>query len=133
MVPAMTGPIRRARPFVVAVLTVALVLGINGFVGAIHSVHHLPALAPAHTDTHDSQGHEHDRQGQTPGGGAQESCPVAAAALHLAATAIDALPDLLLPPDGADLVTIGPQEAPRADWRLPARGRAPPFPGPLSS
>src|SRR5438552_2806550 len=54
MVPAMSGLLRSARPCVVALLAAALVVGINGFEGAIHSVHHSlvpgvwPALAAAH-------------------------------------------------------------------------------------
>ena len=124
---------RWARPCVVALLTIALVLGINGFVGAIHSVHHLPAPAVAHTDTEGSQGHEHDEPGPTPAGGPQESCPVAAAALHLVATAIEAPQGLQLAPAEAELVAFGSRAAPRAAWQAPARGRAPPSSCPLPS
>ena len=131
MVPAMSGLLRWARRCVVALLTLALVQGINGFVGAIHSVHHLPAPTTAHT--HDAQGHGHDEQDTTPTGGPQESCPVAAAALHLAATAVEALPGLELSPPEAELVALGPQDAPRAAWREPDRGRAPPSLGSLPS
>ena len=133
MVPTMSGLSRWARPCVVALLTLALVLGINGFVGAIHSVHHLPALATAHTDSQDAESHGHDGQDPTPTGGSQESCPVAAAALHLAATAVDALPGLQLSPAEPALVALGSEDAPRAAWRAPARGRAPPSVGRLPS
>ena len=57
MVPAMSGLLRSVRPFVACLLTTALVLGVNGFVGAIHSAHHMPAPVEAHEhDAHD-QGH----------------------------------------------------------------------------
>jgi len=124
MVPAMSGLLRPARPCVVALLNLALVLGINGFVGAIHSVHHLPA--PVETRSHDAHGHGRGEQAPAPAGTPDQTCPVAAAALHLAATVVEALPVLDPAPAEAELVAPGPQDAPRAAWREPASGRAPP-------
>jgi hypothetical protein len=120
MVPAMSGLLRSARPCVAALLTTALVLGINGFVGAIHSVHHLPA--PVETHAHAAHGHGHGKQAPTP----DETCPVAAAALHLAAAEVEALPVLDPSPIDAELVAPGAQDALRAAWREPGSGRAPP-------
>jgi hypothetical protein len=127
MVRAMSRWLRSARPCIVALLALALVLGTNGFVGAIHSVHHLPAAATAHA--HDAGSHGHDEQEPTRSGASQDTCPVAAAALHLAATTVEAPSGLELSPATAALVALGPQDAPRAAWREPARGRAPPYLG----
>ncbi len=124
MVPAMSGLLRPARPCVVALLTLAFVLGINGFVGAIHSVHHLPA--PVETRSHDAHGHAHGKQDPAPARGPDGTSPVAAAALHLAATAVAALPVLDPAPAEAELVAPGPQDAPRLAWRESGSGRAPP-------
>lgn len=120
----MSGLLRSARPCVVALLTTALVLGINGFVGAIHSVHHLPALTETHS--HDADGRGHGGQAPAPAGTPDETCPVAATALHLAATEVEALPGLDPSPVDAQLVPPGAQDAPRPAWREPAHGRAPP-------
>jgi hypothetical protein len=128
MVPAMVGPLGPARPCVVALLTTALVLGINGLVGAIHSVHHLPAPVGTHAhDVHD-QGHDrgHDQPDPAPAGAPDESCPVAAAALHLAATEVAALPAPDPSPAEAELVAPRQQDKPRLAWRQPGTGRAPP-------
>ena len=124
MVPAMSGLLRSARPCVAALLTLALVLGINGFAGAIHSVHHLPA--PVETRSQDAHGHGRGEQAPVPAGMPDETCPVAAAALHLAATEVEALPVLDPAPAEAELVAPVPQDAPRAAWREPGSGRAPP-------
>ena len=128
MVPAMSGLLRSARPCVVALLTLALVLGINGFVGAIHSVHHLPA--PVGTHAHGA--HDGDTTGdpasrtRRPPARPTRACPVAAAALHLAATEVAALPVLDPAPAAAELVAPRPLDAPRLAWRQPGSGRAPP-------
>jgi len=128
MVPAMSGLLRSVRPCVVALLTTALVLGINGLVGAIHSVHHLPA--PVGTHAHDVHDWGHDRgHGQpdpAPAGAPDESCPVAAAALHLAATEVATLPALDPAAAEAEMVAPRPLDAPRLAWRQPGTGRAPP-------
>ena len=124
MVPAMSGLLRSSRPCVAALLTTALVLGINGFAGAIHSVHHLPA--PVETRSHDAHGHGHGEQAPAPASTPDETCPVAATALHLAATEVEALPVLDPSPADAGLVAPGAQDAPRAAWREPGSGRAPP-------
>ena len=70
MVPAMSGLLRSARPCVVVLLTLALVLGINGFVGAIHSVHHLPA--PVETHAHGAHDHGPGKPDPAP----DPSCPL---------------------------------------------------------
>jgi len=124
MVSAMSGLLRSARPCIAAPLTLALVLGINGFAGAIHSVHHLPALVETHS--HDAHGHRHGEQAPVPADAPDETCPVAAAALNHAATAVEALPVLDQSPTDAELVAPGAQDAPRTAWREPGSGRAPP-------
>ena len=124
MVPAMSGLLRSVRPCVVALLTTALVLGINGLVGAIHSVHHLPAPAETHAPGAHDQGH--GQPDPAPAGAPDESCPVAAAALHLAATEVAALPALDPSPAEAELVVLREQDTPRRAWRQPGSGRAPP-------
>jgi hypothetical protein len=124
----MSGLLQSARPCVVALLSLALVLGINGFVGAIHSVHHLPA--PVETNSHDAhdEGHDggHGQPAPAPAGTPDKSCPVAAAALHLAATEVAAFPGL--DPSRAETELAPPrlQDAPRLAWREPGSGRAPP-------
>lgn len=120
MVPAMSGLLRSARPSVVALLALALVLGINGFVGAIHSVHHLPA--PAESHAHGA----HDQSDSAPAGSPDKGCPVAAAALHLAATEVAALPALDPSRAEAELAAPRPLDAPRRASREPGSGRAPP-------
>ena len=120
----MSGLLRSARPCVAALLTLAFVLGINGFVGAIHSVHHLPA--PVETRSHDAHGHGRGEQAPAPAGTPDGTCPVAAAALHLAATEVEALPGLNPSPIDAELVAPGAQDAPRVAWRETGSGRAPP-------
>jgi hypothetical protein len=124
----MAGVLRSAQPCVVALLALALVLGINGFEGAIHSVHHLPAPVESHGHGAHDQGHVpgHDQPDPAPAGAPDESCPMAAAALHLAATEVAALPALDPSPDEAELVAPRPQDAPRLAWREPGSGRAPP-------
>jgi hypothetical protein len=118
----MAGLLRSARPSIVALLTLALVLGINGFVGAIHSVHHLPAPV----ETHAPGAHDHDRSDPAPAGAPDQSCPVAAAALHLAATEVAALPALTPSPAEDELAAPRQQNKPRLAWRQPGSGRAPP-------
>jgi hypothetical protein len=124
----MSGLLRSVRPCVVALLTTALVLGINGFVGAIHSVHHLPAPVETHAhDAHD-QGHNggHGQPDPAPAGSPDKGCPVAAAALHLAATEVAAPPALDPSRAEAELVAPRQQDKPRQAWRQPGSGRAPP-------
>jgi len=122
----MSGLLRSARPCVAASLTLALVLGINGFMGAIHSVHHLPG--PVETRSHDAHDHGHGGQAPAPAGTPDETCPVAAAALHLAATEVEALHVLDPSPIDAELVAPGARDALRAAWRESGSGRAPPSP-----
>lgn len=118
MVPAMLGLFRSARPLVVTLLAVALVLGINGLEGAIHSAHHLPA--PVGT-------HGHDPQRGAPVPGTEEPCAVAAAASHIAATAVEEPPALVPVPAVVELDALGAPNAPRIAWREPGSGRAPPL------
>ena len=125
MVPGMSGLLRWARPCVVALLTVALVLGINGLEGAIHSVHHLPA--PVESNAHDHSGHGHDTERGAPVPGTEEPCPVAAAASHIAATAVEVPPGVIPLAATAVFLTLGSPDAPRIAWREPGSGRAPPF------
>jgi hypothetical protein len=124
----MSGLLRSARPCVAALLALALVLGINGLVGAIHSVHHLPAPVETHSHGVHGQGHDggHGQPDPAPAGSADQSCPVAAAALHLAATEVAALPALDPSPAEAELVAPRQQDKPRLAWRQPGTGRAPP-------
>jgi hypothetical protein len=112
MVPAMSALLRSARLVVLGSSCLALVLGISGVEGSIHSIHHLPAQAHAHDE---------------PGGAPDESCPMAAAALHLAATEVAALPALDPSPAESELVAPRSQNAPRIAWREPGSGRAPPL------
>jgi len=120
MVAPMSGLLRSARSCVVALLALALVLGIDGFMGAIHSVHHLPA--PETARSNETDGHE-DEQGGAP----EEPCQVAAAVAHTAAIAVEALPVIGPSTAEAQLLPLGSQDSPSLAWREPARGRAPPF------
>ena len=103
----MSGLLRSARPAVVALLTLALVLGVNGFAGADPLG---PPPAPARAPAHDHDGHDgahdggHDQPDSAPAQTPDESCPVAAAALHLAAAEVAALPALDPSPAGPELV-----------------------------
>jgi len=122
----MSGLFRSARLCVAALLTTALVLGIHGFVGAIHSVHHLPALAQSHD--HYAAGHSRDHgESGAPADSSDETCPIAAAALELETAAVETPPAFVPSPAQATLVTLGQQDKPRAAWKESARGRAPPF------
>jgi len=128
MAPGMSGLLRSVRPAVVALLTTALVLGINGFVGAIHSVHHLPASVESHAQGAHDQGHnEGDRlPDRAPGGSPDQGCPVAAAALHLAATGVATPPAAAPSKVEPELVAPRPKDALRLAARQPGSGRAPP-------
>jgi hypothetical protein len=123
----MSGLLRSARPSVVAFLAAAVVFGINGFEGAIHSVHHLPA-PPASIDAHahDFTGHGHDEQGDSQVPGTEERCSVAAAASHASATAVEPPAVLAMAPTALELVALGVLDPPRSAWREPGSGRAPP-------
>jgi len=120
MVAAMSGPLRSARPCLVALLTLTLVLGLNGFTGAIHSVHHLPA--PETTHPHETDGHENEQSGVP-----EAPCPVAAAAAHTAAITVEALPVVGPSTAEAQLVPLVSQDSPSLGRREPSRGRAPPL------
>src|SRR5437762_5818286 len=88
MVAAMSSLLRSARPGVVTLLALALLLGMSGLDGAIHSVHHLSSIWMAHVA--EADGHV-DGQDEAPVGATDESCHVAAAASHLAAIEVEAL------------------------------------------
>lgn len=124
----MAGLLRSARPALAAFLTLALVVGVNGFAGAVHSAHHSPALAPAHDhDGHDGA-HDggHNQPDSAPAQTPDERCPVADAALHLAAAEVAALPALDFSPAGPGLVAAEFVDAPSLASREPGSGRAPP-------
>jgi hypothetical protein len=125
MVPAMSGLLRSTRACGAALLALALVVGINGLEGAIHSTHHLPAPVAVHA--HDLTGSGHDEQGEAPAPETAEPCPVAAAASHVAAAAVEPPPTLAPVPAALELVALGAPDAPRVAWRKPGSGRAPPF------
>jgi hypothetical protein len=130
----MSGLFRSARPFVVALLAALLVLGVNGFEGAIHSVHHLPASpAPIKAHAYDYSSHGHDGHGDAPDPGREEPCSIAAAASHASAASV-APPTALAPmPIALEPVALGETDPPRAAWREPGSGRAPPSVGRTSS
>ncbi len=130
MVAAMSSLFRSARPGVVTLLALALLLGINSFEGAIHSVHHLSPIGVAHTAEADS--HE-SGENEAPAGAPEESCQVAAAASHLAAIVVEALP--VIGPSTAEspMVVLGRQDSPRLTLGKPAHERAPPSLHPLPS
>jgi hypothetical protein len=108
----------------VALLATALVIGVNGFEGAIHSVHHLPA--PVQAPAHDYTGHGHDEQGDSPLPATEEPCSLAAGASHGSATAAESPVVPAMEPTALELVAQGAPDPPRTAWRKPGSGRAPP-------
>jgi hypothetical protein len=123
MVAAMSSLLRSARPGVVTLLALALLLGMNGLDGAIHSVHHLSPITMTHVA--EADGHE-DGQNEVPAGTAEESCHVAAAASHLAAIAVEALPAVGPSTAESPMVVLGRQGSSRVLQGKPAHQRAPP-------
>ena len=125
----MSGAVRWIRPSLVTLMTVSLVLGVYGFDGAIHSVHHLVASDALHQqDVDDSEG-DHG----TSGGDPEQACHVAAAASHAAATLVDVLPVVGPASMDARLLLLAMRDVPRSAWTDSHRGRAPPSSRPLSS
>jgi hypothetical protein len=129
MVPAMSRSIRMCRVSAAALLAAALVIGVNGFEGAIHSVHHLPAPVDAHAHAVTSGGHDeqHDSPASgTPASKAEIPCSVAAAASQASATSVEppATPAPVTSAPG--LVALGAPDPVRTAWREPGSGRAPP-------
>jgi hypothetical protein len=124
----MSGLLRSARPSLVALLAFVLVAGVNGFAGAVHSAHHPAAPADAREHAGHELGHEveHGQADTAPAGTRDEGCPVADAAMHLAAAGVAALPALDFSPAEAELVAAKPADAPRTPSREPGSGRAPP-------
>jgi len=123
MVAAMSSLLRPARPGVVTLLALALLLGMNGLDGAVHSVHHLSSSWMAHVAAAES--HE-DEQNEVPVGATEESCHVAAAASHLAAIEVEALSIMGPSTAVSPLVVGGPQDTSRLAQGKPAHERAPP-------
>ena len=124
MVAGMSGLLRPTRPGVVTLLALALLLGMNGLDGAIHSVHHLSPLMMTHVG--EADGHE-DGQNEVPNGTAEESCHVAAAASHLAAIVVEeALPAIGPSTAESPMVVLGRPGASRVTQGKPAHPRAPP-------
>jgi hypothetical protein len=120
----MSRLIRTCRASAAALLAAALVIGVNGFEGAIHSVHHLPAPVEAHA--HDVTSHGHDEQGDLPVSGTEKPCSVAVAASQASATSVEP-PATPAPVDTAlGLVALGAPDPVRTAWREPGSGRAPP-------
>jgi len=117
------------RASAAALLAAALVIGVNGFEGAIHSVHHLPAPVEAHV--HDVTSHGHDEQHDSPVSGTPASekevpCSVAAAASQASATSVEPPASLAPVATALGLVALGAPDPVRTAWREPGSGRAPP-------
>jgi len=125
----MSGAVRWIRPSLVTLMTVSLVLGVYGFDGAIHSVHHLVASDALHQqDVDDSEG-DHG----TPGADSEQACHVATAASHAAATLVDVLPVVGPASMDARLLLLAMRDVPRSAWTDSHRDRAPPSSRLLSS
>ena len=125
----MSRLIRTCRASAAALLAAALVIGVNGFEGAIHSVHHLPAPVDAHA--HDVTSDSHDRQqgspvSGTPAPGKEIPCPVAAAASQASATSVEGPATPAPVATALGLVALGATDPVRTAWREPGSGRAPP-------
>jgi len=129
MVPAMSRLLRACRASAAALLAAALVIGVNGFEGAIHSVHHLPAAVDAHAHDVMSDGHD-EQQGSpvsgTPASGKEAPCSVAEAASQASATSVE--PPATPAPVATllGLVALGAPDPVRTAWREPGSERAPP-------
>jgi hypothetical protein len=118
-----------ARASVAVLLAAALVIGVNGFEGAIHSVHHLPAAVDAHAHDVTSDGHG-EQPGSpvsgTPASGKEVPCSIAAAASQASATSVDAPATPAPVATALGLVALGAPDPVRTAWREPGSGRAPP-------
>jgi hypothetical protein len=135
----MSRLLRMCRVSAAALLAAALVIGVNGFEGAIHSVHHLPAPVDAHAHNVTSDGHD-EQQGSpvsgtpasgtpasgTPASGTEVPCSIAAAASQASATTVE--PPVTPAPvaTALGLVALGALDPVRTAWREPGSGRAPP-------
>ena len=125
----MSRLIRMCRASAAALLAAALVFGVNGFEGAIHSVHHLPAPVDAHAHAVTSDGH--DKQPGSPVSGTPASrteapCSVAAAASQASATSVEPPATPAPVATALGLVTLRAPDPVRTAWREPGSGRAPP-------
>lgn len=129
MVPAMSRLLRTCRASAAALLAVALVLGVNGFEGAIHSVHHLAAPVDAHAQAVTSDGHD-EQPGSpvsgTPASGTEVPCSIAAAASQASATSVEPPATPAPVATALRLVALGAPDPVRTAWREPGSGRAPP-------
>src|SRR5262249_46870049 len=129
MVPAMSRPIRMCRVSATALLAAALVIGVNGSGGRIHSGHHLPAPVDAHAHDVTSNGHD-ERPGSpvsgTPASGTEIPCSVAAAASQASATSVEPPATPVPVATVLALVALGAPDPVLTAWREPGSGRAPP-------
>jgi len=134
MVPAMSRLIRMWRASAAALLAAALVIGVNGLEGAIHSVHHLPAPVDAHAHHVTSHGHDEQHDSPvsgtpasgTPASGKEVPCSVAAAASQASATSVEPPATPAPVATALGLVALGAPDPVRTAWREPGSGRAPP-------
>jgi len=122
MLIAMRGAVRWIQPSLVTLLTASLMLGVYGFDGAIHSVHHLLASDALHQQGVDDSEDDHGAADADP----KQACHVAAAASHAADTVLDMLPAVSPASMDARLLLLATRAEPRLVWRDPHRGRAPP-------
>ena len=120
----MSRLIRMCRASAAVLLAAALVIGVNGFEGAIHSVHHLPAAVDAHAHAVTSDGH--DEQQDSPVSGTEKPCSVAAAASQASATSVEPPATPAPVATALGLVALGAPDPVRTAWREPGSGRAPP-------
>jgi hypothetical protein len=118
----MSRLIRMCRASAAALLAAALVIGVNGFEGAIHSVHHLSAPV----DAHDVASHGHDDQHDSPVSETEKPCSVAAAASQASATSVEGPATAAPVATALGLVTLRAPDPVRTAWREPGSGRAPP-------
>ena len=130
----MSRLIRMCRASAAALLAAALVIGVNGFEGAIHSVHHLPVPVDAHA--HAVTSDDHDEQpgspvsgtpaSGTPVSGKEIPCSIAAAASQASATSVEPPATPAPVATALGLVALGAPDPVRTAWREPGSGRAPP-------
>jgi hypothetical protein len=123
----MSRLIRLCRASAAALLAAALVIGVNGFEGAIHSVHHLPAAV----DALDVTSHGHDEQQNSPVSGTPASktevpCSIATAASQASATSVEPPATPAPVATALGLVALGAPDPVRTAWREPGSERAPP-------
>ena len=125
----MSRLLRMCRASAAALLAAALVIGVNGFEGAIHSVHHLAAPVDTHARDVTSDGHD-EQQGSpvsgTPASGKEVPCSIATAASQASATSVEGPATPAPVTTALGLVALGAPDPVRTAWREPGSGRAPP-------